>query len=88
MNGPIGAHEARLNITWQRQNGDLPDPIAFDASDEDIFRWATEAVRGGSVPGIAADLNVTFADYVVRRFDPTPDVPYNRVMIHPKTPFG
>lgn len=84
----IQAHEARLNITWQRNNGDLPDPVSFDATDGDIFQWATEAVRGGGVPGIPADPNVSFEDFVVRRFSATPDVPFNRVMLHPKTPFG
>jgi hypothetical protein len=84
----IGANEARLNITWQGNNGDLPDPVANDAADGDLFQWASEAVRGGGVPGIPADPNVRFEDFVVRRFGSTPDVPFNRIMIHPKTPFG
>ncbi len=84
----IGAHEARLNITWQRQNGDLPDPVSFDATDGDLFQWAAEAVRGGGVPGIAADPEVSFVDFVVSRFSATQDVPFNRIMIRPKTPFG
>lgn len=84
----IGAHEARLNITWQGSNGDLPDPVTFDAADGDLFQWAAEAVRGGDVPGIPADPNVNLRDFVVRRFPATQDVPYNRIMIHPKTPFG
>jgi len=84
----IRADEARLNITWQRNNGDLPDPVSFDAADGDIFQWAAEAVRGGGVPGIPADPGVNFQDFVVRRFSATADNPVNRIMIHPKTPFG
>ena len=45
---------ARLNITWNGQNGDLPDPVSWHASDKEILRWAAEAVRSGSVPGITA----------------------------------
>lgn len=88
MADAIRADEARLNITWQGNNGDLPDPVSFDAADGDVFQWAAEAVRGGGVPGIPADPDVTFRDFVVRRFAATADVPYNRLMIHPKTPFG
>ncbi len=84
----IGANEARLNITWDRQNGDLPDPVAWDAADGDIFQWAAEAVRGGGVPGIRADPNVNFQDFVVRRYSATDGVPFNRLAIQPKTPFG
>lgn len=84
----IRADEARLNITWQRNNGDLPDPVSFDAADGDILQWAAEAVRGGNVPGIPADPAVDLRDFVVRRFAATADVPFNRLAIHPKTPFG
>jgi len=78
--------EAVLNITWQGQNGDLPNPILFDSTDVDIRRWATEAVRGG-IPGITADANVNFQDFVVERFSATAGLP-NRVVLRPKTPFG
>jgi len=76
------ADMARLNVTYNGANGDLPDPVTRDASDADIKRWATEAVRAGSVPGIPADPNADFTDFVVDRF------PVARVMIRPKTPFG
>ena len=84
----IQPNEARLNITWQGQNGDLPDPVSFDSTDGDLFQFASEAIREGGVPGITADPNVNFTDFVVRRFTATPDVPFNRLMIQPKTPFG
>jgi len=79
--------EARVNVTWAGQNGDLPDPVAYDAPDTAIRQWITEAVRGGSVPGIDADPRADFSDFVVDRFPASGDRP-NRLMIRPKTPFG
>jgi hypothetical protein len=84
----IGAHEARVNITWQGQNGDLPDPVPFDATDGDVKQWITEAVRGGNVPGVRADPAANFADFVVDRFASNEATPFNRLMVRPKTPFG
>lgn len=80
-------HQARLNITWNGQNGELPDAIDFDATDAQILNWAAEAVQGG-VPGIAADPNANLADFVVDRFGPGNGIEYNRVAVRPKTPFG
>jgi hypothetical protein len=84
----IGADEARVNITWNRQNGELPDPVALDAADGDVKQWVTEAVRGGNVPGIRADVAADFQDFVVERFPPNDVRPYNSIFIRPKTPFG
>lgn len=83
----IAAHEARVNITWQGQNADLPDPVHFDATDGDIKQWVTEAVQAG-IPGIRADMNANFTDFVVDRFASNETTPYNRLIIRPKTPFG
>jgi hypothetical protein len=83
----IGAHEARVNVTWNGQNAELPDPVAFDATEGDIKQWVTEAVRAG-IPGIRADPAADFHDFVVDRFAASDATPYNRVMIRPKTPFG
>lgn len=80
--------QARLNITFSGNNGDLPDTVYFDAQDGDIKGWATEAVANGSVPGIPADTNADFADFVVDRFAATEEVDHNRIMLRPKTPFG
>ncbi|GAG09140.1 unnamed protein product, partial [marine sediment metagenome] len=44
--------QARFNITYGGENGDLADPVFFDAADGDVKEWATEAVRNGSVAGI------------------------------------
>ena len=84
----ILAHEARINITWRGQNGDLPNPAPFDAGDGDIKQWVTEAVRNGSIPGIRADEGAEFHDFVVDRFGPNDQRPYNLIQIRPKTPFG
>lgn len=87
-NQVIQANEARVNITWAGANGDMPQPVEFDAKAEDIRTWVTEAVRTGGIPGIAADPNANFNDFVVDRF-PTNDArPYNLIQIRPKTPFG
>lgn len=85
--GGIPAGYARLNITHGGANGDLLDPIAYDLPDADIRRMATEAVRTGSVPGIARAEAADFGDFVVERFPATDELP-NRVMLRPKTPFG
>jgi hypothetical protein len=68
-------------------NGDLPDPVNFDATDADIKTWATEAVRNGDVPGIDADPNVDFTDFVVDRFVAKDDKG-NRLFLRPKAAFG
>jgi hypothetical protein len=84
----VGADQARLNVTYSGSNGDLPDLINKDASDADIKRWATEAIQAGSVPGIPADPDANFNDFVVDRFSPTEARPFSVVFLRPKTPFG
>ena len=84
----IGENEALVNITWARQNGELPDPVSLDATDEQVRQWITEAVRGGGVPGITADPSADFEDYVVERFSPNDVRPHNLIQVYPKTPYG
>jgi hypothetical protein len=79
---------ARLNITYNGQQGDLPDPVSWDSADGDLKQIATESVRAGDVPGIDADPNADFTDFVVDRFPARDDVPFNRLALRPKTPFG
>lgn len=79
---------ARLNITFGGQNGDLPDPVSYDAADGDIKQWASEAVRTGGIPGLAENTNANFTDFVVDRFDATEVRPYKLLQLRPKTPFG
>jgi len=80
--------EARVNVTYGGQNGDLPDPVFFDSNDGDVKGWITEAVRNGSIPGIPADAGADFTDFVVDRFAATEGRPYNLIQLRPKTPFG
>lgn len=79
---------ARLNVTWAGANGDLPDPVPYDATDNQLKAMATEAIIGGGIPGIPADRRVDLTDFVVDRFAATPAIPHHRVFIRPKTPFG
>jgi hypothetical protein len=79
--------EARLNITWAGKNGDLPDPVPYDAPDGDVKTWAAEAVQGGGIPGLDPDPNVNFGDFIVDRFEAAEGLP-NRLFLRPKTPFG
>lgn len=81
-------NEARVNITVGGNNGDLVDPVLFDAPDSDIKTWATEAVATGSVPGVPAVGDVDFTDFVVDRFSANAERGWNLIQIRPKTPFG
>jgi len=84
----FATYEARVNITWNGQNGDLPDTVEFDTADREVRRWVTEAVRTGGVPGIGPDGRADFADFVVDRFPANENRPYNLIQVRPKTPFG
>jgi len=87
---PLGApgEMAKLNITWGGSNGDLPDMVGFDLTDNEVRQIAIESVRDGYVPGIPAAV-ADFSDFVVERFRAVPDhgLP-NRILLRPKTPFG
>ncbi len=84
----IGENQARVNVTYAGENGDLPDTVSRDATDGDVLQIVVEAVRTGGVRGIKANANVDFEGYVIERFKPDADYPYNRMMIRPKTPYG
>lgn len=84
----INADEARVNVTWNGQNGDLPDPVYFESTDGDLRAMVQEAVQNGDVPGIAADPGANFTDFVVDRFRATGEEDWNKIHIRPKTPFG
>lgn len=87
MADQMDATMARLNVTWNGANGDLPDPVAYDMPKEDLIRVAAEAIRGGYIPGIPMDLGVDLTDFEVDRFPATESLP-NRLFLRPKTPFG
>lgn len=84
----IRPDQARVNVTYGGHNNELPDPMHFDVSDVDVKRMLTEALRAGSIPGIAADANADITDFVVDRFPPTEGRDHNLIMVRPKTPFG
>jgi hypothetical protein len=84
----IPATQAKVNVTYGGQNGDLPDTVSVDAADGDIKAWVTEAVRGGGVPGIPAAPTANFADFVVDRFAANETRPWALFSVRPKTPFG
>ena len=86
--GDVLPHQARVNVTFRDQNGDLPDPVNFDASDADVKGWLTETIRTGGIPGIPATAQVDLTDYKVDRFGPTEARPYNLLSVRPKTAFG
>jgi hypothetical protein len=84
----IAENEARVNVTFGGQNGDLPDPVNYTASDTEIKGWVAEAVRTGSIPSIPAAPAADFSDFVVDRFEATEARPYRAIFVRPKTPFG
>ncbi len=87
-NALVPVEMAKLTITYNGQQGDLPDLVSYDSTDGDLKQIAAESVRDGYIPGIDADPNVDFTDFVVDRFPARDDVPYNRLSLRPKTPFG
>ena len=88
METNIAANEAIVNVTWAGNNGDLRDPVSFDASETDIRAWVTEAVRSGGVANITMDVNANFTDYIIDRYAATTETPFNRIFLRPKVPFG
>lgn len=82
------AHEARVNVTFNGGNGDLPDPVAFDSTDGDVKTWVSEALQGNGVPGITVTGAVDLTDFVLDRFSATEARPFNLIQLRPKTPFG
>jgi len=88
MDNAMQDNEARVNVTYGGQNGDLPDPVFFDSTDVDVRAWVTEAVQNGSIPGIPATADADFGDFVVDRFAATEARPYALIQLRPKTPFG
>ena len=79
--------DARVNVTYNGSNGDLPDPVDYDAPDDAIRQMVQEALRAGGIPGIDADPSADLTNFVVDRFAAKDDLPA-RIGIRPKTPFG
>ena len=85
--GVFPAGMARVNITFAGENGDLPDPVAYDLADAAVRRIASESLLGGSIPGIARVETPDLGDFVVDRFPATAELPA-RLFVRPKVPFG
>ena len=81
------ADEARVNVTYDNQNGHLPDPVHVDLQEADVIRIAQEALRGGGIPGIDAAPTADLDGYRVDRYPAKDDQP-NRLFVRPKTEFG
>jgi len=81
-------NEARMNVTYDGANGDLPDPVPFDASKDSLRQMATEAIRGGDIPGIPTHDSPDLDGFEVDYFAADEEVDHNRVFIRPKTPYG
>lgn len=79
---------ATLNVTYNGMNGDMPDPVYFESTDGDLRQMVTEAVRSGDIPGINADPNADFTNFVVDRFRANGEGDHNKISVRPKTPFG
>lgn len=84
----VQEHEAVLLITYGGHNGELPDLVPRDSTLEALRAFATEAVRAGGVRNIPATPDADFTDFVADRFEPTPETPWARYILRPKTPFG
>ncbi len=80
--------EAKVNVTYQGQNGDLNDPVYAEGSDAEIKTWVCEALQSGSVAGVGVHTNADLADFVVDRYQPTEERPYTLIQVRPKAPFG
>lgn len=78
---------ATLNVTYQGQNGDVPDQVEFDATDQEIRDMAAEGLRTGYIPGMGVHPGATLAGFSVDRFPATDELP-DRLFIRPKTAVG
>lgn len=84
----VAENYAVLNITYNNQQGELPDPVRYDSGDEEIRQWALEAIQAGGVRGIRADAAADLTDFVVERFPPANGITYSRISLRPKAAFG
>ena len=79
---------AKLMVTYNGQQGDLPDLVPYDATDANIKIWASEATRTGGVVGIDAIPDADFQDFVIDRFGKNEVRDTHVLILRPKTPFG
>lgn len=79
---------ARVDVTYGGQQSELPDPVPLDFAEGDLKQAVTEALRAGDIPGLGSHPDADLTDYVVKRYPPHEQRPYNRIELRPKTPFG
>lgn len=82
----LDERNAVLIIALDGELGECPEQVPYDAPEDDIRRWAAEAVSGGTVPGIDAQV-VDLTNFKVRRLPAKDGLP-DRVMVRPKTEVG
>ena len=81
---------ARLHVTYQGEGGYLPDEVDYNLGRDEVFSMAVEAIRGGGIPGVSQDENVSVADfdsYTLDRMAAKDDQPF-RLFARPKTSVG
>lgn len=81
------ANQARLNITYHGEQGDLPNPVYYDATDVEVRAWAQEAIRSGSVINITADPDADLSGFEIERVPAGNGFP-NQLLVRPKTRFA
>lgn len=79
--------QAVVNVTYGGQNGEMPDQVFFDKTDDELIEIVQEALQGGGIPGIDMQPNADLEGFVVERYNAEDDLP-NRFMVRPKVPFG
>lgn len=80
---------AKVNVTYAGQNGDMPSEVDPLASKEQILVWVAESLRAGDISGIPAQTHVDLSNYVVDTpCPPTPERNYPLITVRPKTPYG
>jgi hypothetical protein len=84
----IQEHQAKVEVTWKGQHGDLPDPVSRDATEGDVKAWVSEAIRTGGVDGINADPAVNLQNFVIERFGPAGTRLHHLITVRPKAEFG
>lgn len=85
--GFVGPTQARVNLTFNNQNADLPDAMEFDLPEDAVRAVVTEALRAGFA-GMPASPAADLSGFRVDKFEPTEARPYRLISVRPKTEFG
>lgn len=77
--------QVTLEVTWNGQQGELPEPVPWEATELELKGMAWQALAEGRVRGVAADPSVDLEGFVV---DWIEEDGMRRIAVRPKTPFG